>query len=539
MNERRTQKPAPGTAPDREAFVARIERFASTRGALVFLALVAVVANIFAFDARLNTNGDNAQYLVLGESILAGKGLTHINSPKEEPHTKYPFLYPLVLAGVLAVFPGGLVAAKLVSVAAGIGSVLLVFLLIRARGWPLVAFGAALVTALSPHILEFSRITLAEAPYLCLSLATLLALERALAARGENWRLLALVLAGIAASYFTKSVGLALALAAPAAFAFRRRFRAAIFLLVGFGALSFPWYMRNKEVGQENLYLDYFLMRDPYREDSGSINAEEFAKRVGTNVVKYERFFIPNGFVPQAFLMGRAATAADGILFVVPLAFTLAGIGFALRGGSIATELYVLTFVAMIHMWPDVWSGTRFFLPLIPLLFAYALFGVERTAAFVFRVRATRSRTARAFVLAAAALLIALNLTATVAERGARRGYTADWANFFAAAEWIRDNTPADAIVSSRSSYILYWKTHRRTVGYRFTEDKDELFDDLMASGARYVLIDNFFWTGTTGRYLLPALKEHQDRFRVLWSAENENPPTYVIELLREGEAAG
>jgi len=515
---------------------ARLDRFAAGRGALIALALVALAANIFAFDARLNTNGDNAQYLVLGESILAGKGLAHINSPKAEPHTKYPFLYPLILAGVLAIFPGGLIAAKIVSVAAGVGSVLLVFLLLRARGWPLIAFGAALATAVSPHVLEFSRITLAEIVYLCISLATLLVLERALASREERWPRLALVLAGIAACYFTKSVGLALALAAPAAFAFRRRFRAAIFLLVGFGALSFPWYLRNKAVGQENLYLDYFLMKDPYREGSGTITGEEFAERVAANVVKYERFFIPNGFVPQAFTGARGAPAFEGLLFAVPLLLTLAGIVFAMRGGAIATELYVLTFLAMIHMWPDVWSGTRFFLPLVPLFFAYALFGAERAAAALLPAAAKR-RSARTIVLAAASLLVLVNLAATVEARGARRGYTPDWTNFFAAAEWIRANTPADAIVASRSSYILYWKTHRKTVGYRFTENAEEVFKDLMDSGARYVLIDNFFWTGTTGRYLLPALQAHPDRFRIVWDAEN--PPTYVIELLRPGEAAG
>lgn len=536
MSERRANAKSGAAAPARGAMEARLERFAAGRGALLILAAVALAANAFAFDARLNTNGDNAQYLVLGESILAGKGLSHINSPKAEPHTKYPFLYPLVLAGVLAIFPGGLVAAKLVSVVAGVGSVLLVFVLLRARGWTLAALGAALATAVSPHVLEFSRITLAEIVYLFLSLATLIALERALSSPREHWPRLALLLAGIAACYFTKSVGLALAVAAPAAFLARRRFRAALFLLLGFGALSYPWYLRNKAVGQENLYLDYFLMRDPYREGSGTIDGAEFAKRVGANVVKYERFFIPNGFVPQAFTGLRGAPAAERFLFVVPLALTLAGIVLAMRRGAIATELYVLAFLAMIHMWPDVWSGTRFFLPLIPLFFGYALFGVERAGARLFRDQHVR-RGARAFALGAAALLVALNVAATLEERGARRGYSADWANFFAAAEWIRDNTPADAIVSSRSSYILYWKTHRKTVGYRFTENAEEVFDDLMNSGARYVLIDNFFWTGTTGRYLVPALQAHQDRFRIVWNAEN--PPTYVIELLREGEAAG
>jgi Dolichyl-phosphate-mannose-protein mannosyltransferase len=536
-----------------------IERFARGRGAIALLIAVAVCANAVAFDTRLNTNGDNAQYLILAESILAGKGLAHVNTPNAEPHTKYPFLYPLALAGVLAVLPGALVAAKLVSTLAGIGSVLLVFLLWRARGSPVVALGAALATAVSPHILEFSHITLAEVPYLFLSLATLFAIERALAAKEDRWPQLALVLLGIMASYYTKSVGLALAVAAPVAFALRRRFRAALILLIGFGALSFPWYLRNKEVGQENLYLDYFLMRDPYRENSGTITPPEFAKRIGVNVVKYERFFLPNGFVPQAFTGMPGAPAVEGLVFFVPLALAAVGIASAMRRGYVATELYVIVFLVMIHMWPDVWSGTRFFLPLLPLLFAYALAGAERIAARVAlrgatggaRAHADTSAkspadalphasppAARAAALLAAALLIAVSAIATVQERAGRRGYTPDWANFFAAAEWIRANTPPEAIVSSRSSYILYWKTHRKTVGYRFTEEPEAVWQDLMQSGARYVLVDTFFWTGTTGRYLVPALEAHRDRWRPVWES-TQQPPTFVLELLREGEAAG
>ena len=152
--------------------------------------------------------------------------------------------------------------------------------------------------------------------------------------------------------------------------------------------------------------------------------------------------------------------------------------------------------------------------------------------------RQTLSPAARTALLAVALLLIAVNTIATIQERASRRGYPPDWANFFAAAEWIRANTPPDSIVSSRSSYILYWKTHRKTVGYRFTEEPEAVWNDLMQSGARYVLVDAFFWTGTTGRYLVPALEAHRDRWRPVWQS-TQQPPTFVLELLREGEAAG
>lgn len=516
MSRRGGRAASPGT----------LERLGAGRGGVALVVAVALLANAAAFDPRLNTNGDNAQFLVLAESLLSGHGLAHVNSPGLEPHTKYPFLYPLLLAGVLALFPGGLIPAKLLSVALGVASCALLLVLFRRRANPALALAIALVAAVSPHLLEFSHITFSEIPYLFFSLLALLALERTFAARDPGRRLPVLALLAIMATYYVKSVALALALAAPIAAALRRRFRLAAFFLLGFALLSLPWYLRNKAVGQENLYLDYFLMKNPYREDTSRITPPEFVQRVATNVVEYERLYIPNGIVPAAFRGPRPAAGAESVLFLVPLALVAVGLVAALRAGRLVVEGYTLGFLAIIHVWPEVWSGTRFFLPILPLLIAYAILGVDRLGA---RVGGPRLGVGAA--LLAAALLAAANIAETARVVREERGYTPDWVNFFAAAEWIRSHTPPDAIIANRSSYILYWKTHRRTVGYPFTPDAERVFREVVESGARYVLVDNFFWTTSTPRYLVPALEAHRDRWRVVW-ASREGPPTYVLEML-------
>jgi len=499
-------------------------RAAIPRSALLFVALVALVANVFAFDARLNTNGDNAQFLVLAESIRSGHGLSHVNSPGNEPHTKYPFLYPLLLATVLTVFPGGLVPAKMLSVLFGVASIPLLVILMARRVSPRLAVAIGLAAAVSPHLLEFSHITLSEIPFLFFSLVALLLLERIVESPSPGRARPVLALLAIMATYYVKSIGLALALAAPLACATRRRFRLALFFLAGFVVLSFPWYLRNKAVGQGNLYLDYFLMKNPYEEGSGRVTARDLLARVGENAVRYERYFIPNGIVPPAFRFGPAP-ARDALLFLAPLALVAIGIVAALRAGFVVVEIYTILSLAIIHAWPEVWSSTRFFLALIPLFLAYAVFGVERIAR-----RFAPGRAGEAAALAVAGLLVVGNVAATARDVRERGGYTADWANFFAAADWIRGNTPPGAIVSSRSGYILYWKTHRKSVGYPFSPDAERVFAGLVESGARYVLVDSFFWTGTTGRYLVPALEAHRDRWRAVWSAKD--PPTYVLEML-------
>jgi 4-amino-4-deoxy-L-arabinose transferase-like glycosyltransferase len=503
---------------------------------MLLLAAVAALATAVTFDARLNTNGDNAQFLVLGESILQGRGLAHVNAPDNAPHTKYPPLYPLLLAGVLALFPEGLLPAKLLSAALGVACAPLLYVLARRRLGDRLALGAALAAAVSPHILEFSHITLSEIPYLFFSLAALLLVERTIDAPRATRRDALLALLAIAATYYVKSVGLALAIAAPIAAARRRRFRLALLFAAGFGALSAPWYLRNRSVGQENLYLDYFLMKNPYEEGSPKITGREFVDRIRANVVRYEGSVIPNAVVPVAFAGTGQPPAWERVLFLAPVALAAIGVGAALGAGFLVAEIYAILFLAFIHAWPEVWSSTRFLLPLIPLLLLYVVLAVRRIAAWgAPRAGRGTAQGARAWApLACVGLLVALSGIASARNAARPRADTPDWRNFFAAAAWIRVNTPEDAIVCSRSAYILYWTTRRKAVGYPFSPDPERVFREVAASGARYILVDSFYWTGTTGRYLVPALEAHRDRWRVVWSVPNaspQNPATYVLEL--------
>ena len=479
-----------------------------------------------AFDPQLNTNGDNAQFLILGESILQGKGLSHINTPNDDPHTKYPFFYPLVVAGVLAVFPEGLVAVKLVNVVMGVAAAGMALALFRRRGHPILGLLVALVVAVSPHVLEFCRIALAEIPYLCLTLATLLLLEKAIDGDRPGWRLVTLCLLGIMAGYYTKSVGVALAVAAPLAFALRRHYRVALFLLVGFAMLSFPWYLRNKSVGQGNLYLDYFLMRNPYLEGSGQITGGEFLQRIGKNAVRYERYLIPNAVLPVGFEYGaRGAPGIERVAFVLPTLLIIVGLVSALRRRRFLMEIYTVLYLGVVHVWPDVWSSTRFLVPILPMLIGYFALGVAECVRWGFSEDAGR-KIAVAVLLAVAVA----NLWATVGRLPLKGRVSRDWANFYRAADWIRQNTPPDAIVASRKSYILYWKTHRKTVGYRFNNDPAAVYRGLVEDRAQYILVDSFYWTSTTAKYLVPTLVEHQSEFPIRWNTDD--PPTFVVENL-------
>ena len=51
---------------------------------------------------------------------------------------------------------------------------------------------------------------------------------------------------------------------------------------------------------------------------------------------------------------------------------------------------------------------------------------------------------------------------------------------------------------------------------------------------ADYIIIDSFFWTGTTGRYLVPALRDKLDWFKVAYVTDK--PQTFVLEVSEEAK---
>ena len=104
-----------------------------------------------------------------------------------------------------------------------------------------------------------------------------------------------------------------------------------------------------------------------------------------------------------------------------------------------------------------------------------------------------------------------------------------DWINFYSCADWIRLHTPPDAVVVSRKAELAYLRCGRKGMNYPYSHDPEKVISEITKNHASYILYDGFFWTGTTQRYLYPALIRHPEMFRIVYALRN--PDTYVLEL--------
>ena len=126
---------------------------------------------------------DDAIYVITAKALAQGKGYRLIDLPNSPLQTKYPILYPALLAIIWKIwpsFPQNLIAMQGLSLLAGAGTVALSYLFLVRFGYASrgVALIAAMFCATSVFFLYFSTLTLSETPYALISILALWAIER-------------------------------------------------------------------------------------------------------------------------------------------------------------------------------------------------------------------------------------------------------------------------------------------------------------------------------------------------------------------------
>ncbi|MDT8341227.1 MAG: glycosyltransferase family 39 protein [Longimicrobiales bacterium] len=524
-----------------------------TRRSWLLLAILLLLEGVLVAGVFLpspHSGGDNAGYVALAQALAGGEGYTEVWDPARPPHTKYPPVFPLLLAFALAAGAAGWASLKAVPVVAALAAVAGVFLWARRRLGEGAGFAVALLTGLSPSLLYHAHWLLSDVPFLAFTALALWQLEAFTreaderdAPGGRPGRAaLALSVVLVALAAFTRTAGLPLAVAAVGACAWRRRrWREAAALGVGVGVPALLWALRGRVAGPgEGRYGSEFFLRDPYQPDLGAAGVADFAVRVGENLTGYGLRFLPET------LLGSASPALVGLLLAV-LALALAGWVRALRRSPGAAELFVPLYAGLIVLWPAVWSGDRFALPLVPLLLVY---GAEAAHALLERRRVGAGP--RRALLAGAALLVALPALGdwVRARDGAARcrgalAVAGPWAcgglalvDFAAAARWAGEHLPPGSAALVRKPRIWYAESGVPARTYPFSEASGALVAEARRAGAEYVVLD--YLGGQGARFVGAALAEAPEAFCEVarFGGAGDVPATRILRLLPPGETS-
>ena len=485
-----------------------VRRPPATRAYLLVTAilLLHLILALLTFDPTPHTGGDNAGYITLARSLLEHRAYIDLYDPATPPHTQYPPVFPAVLAVALAAGITPWVGLKLLIVAFSLGAVGFTFLWLRRRGWPGAAPWVALIVAVSPGVLEQSHWVLSDVPFWAFTMAALWAFERL---RPDDWGRFAVAAAATTLAYFTRSAGLPLVLAGLAWLALRRHWRQlALFTLV-IGPLAALWWLHARGVGGVG-YVEQFLMVNPYAPELGRIGPREFIERVIENDQRYIGVHLP------ALLLGLKGRVLIAFSSAV-LLLAAVGWGARLRRPGVP-ELFLPLYVGLLLSWPHVWSGTRFLLPVLPLILAYAGIGVCRVCnRLAPRLTRFAGPVGALLLLVAAtpglhaAVVMGVECTTRYLEGVRYPCVGSDWRDYFELAEWSNRTLPEGAVVLSRKPRLFYLLSGHRGRVYPFSEDPDTFFAAARDVGARYVVMD--FLDGLSMRYLLPALVQRHASF--------------------------
>ena len=479
------------------------------RTLLVLVAVAALVVVWTSFNPTPHAGGDNSGYVALAHGLLTGQGYTDVFDPARLPHTKYPHVFPAFLAVLMALGARTWAALKLSAAIPTVLTAALTFLWAKRRLTSIESFAVALLVVVSAGFVYYSQWILSDPLFVAFTMLALWAFDVADEEDSRaGWVVLGVLATGLA--FFTRSAGLPLVVAALGWLALRRRWLALGASAVALGVPMGLWALRGRGEGVAQ-YGTEFWMVDPYQPALGTIGPLGLLPRVLENLQAYVLQHGPAGVIGA----GRPGVA---LLGVVLTGAALGGWLVTVRRRFGVADLFVPLYVGLLLLWPAVWGGDRFALPLYPLLFLYA--GVA-----LHFLRIWLPPFAGGGVAAVAFLVVFLPAAGTWLDgaEGRRRCETVarrsgPWAcygpnigYFVDAATWSATGLPPGAAVFTRKPRHFYLMSGHPSRTFPFVGEAAEHLALADALGVRYVLLDQ--WDGLAAAYVGGAVRERPGAF--------------------------
>ena len=279
------------------------------------------------------------------------------------------------------------------------------------------------------------------------------------------------------------------------------------------------------------------MMRDIYQPELGFLGFSGLVQRLFANVKIYFLVVLPRMLFPSIDdweLSGVCLIIM--LLTVIPATTTLIA---RLIKSPKGYDWFVLAFMGMAMVWPEVSSDIRFMLPLLPFLLLYMVQAYQYLFSIIFKKNGLWLAVAVLIVLAAANVSADWNKiddNLSVLKNYSQdkySGYDPAWRSFFTAAEWIKTSTPENSIVVSRKPSLFYLSAQRKAFCYPFTSKQDSLLKAI--EHADYVMVEPV--SGTGQKYLIPAIQPLLDKkYKIIYA--QGDPPTYVLQKIKESSNA-
>ena len=512
-------KPAPANTP---AFYSRyLTKFAP----LLALLIVYLIAYSYCYDEKLYVGGDNVTYYYLGKALALGKGYVDIKSPQLEIHNIYPPGYPFILSLFMRLGISSMESARYLNGLFGFMCVGLLYLIsARVTTSRTLGMTVAVFLALNGPFIGSSMVTMSEVPSLLFVMIAMYLMvteetRRPLPGDYRFWLLLICVIA----AYYIRTSAIMLLPAVLIYYAARKRWTHIAGIITGFVLAIIPWIVRTTRLGG-NPYIQQFKSKNPYATELGAATMRDYLARIELNAVRYVSSELPSALLRDIFPdldQEQKAPVAFWIGGIIILALVIYGIICMIRKQP-AMVVYLVCSGALILVWPAVWFGSRFLVPLIPFIIFMLLYSVSTITA---RMLAKFQIGWNPLLLCFGCIFMLASLRRLHAE--AKDDYPVCYQSYFDAAAWTGQNLSKKSVVVCRKPELFYYfSSEQKSVLYPFEPDANKMIAWFRKMHVTHVVVDQLGFT-STGRYLLPAIQTVPAKFKMVY--QSGNPATYIF----------
>ena len=444
---------------------------------LVLLLMSFAAAGLLRLN-DLSLYTDSTRYVIWAESLGRGLGWVDETQPEPEAYVVNAPFYPVLLLPSQWTASTSLAAAKVLTLAFGLGALALLFFWMRRLFTPATALALTGLVAATPLTLVMFTEALSEAPFFLLMFLVLLLRERTLnreLTRAET----ALTVAAMALLPLLREISIALVAAFLLDAVVRKQYRIATLVAISVLTTVGLWTLRNMVwvgVPESSQSTNVQFIFEHFVTPASAPLWQEWVERVIINIRSYR--YELTGMVLVPFPLNLIREPSSLFMFVVDalnavkswvgIVFVpLIGIGLWVdirRSSSGALRAFFLIFYAAIILLYPL-QDIRFFLPALPFLILLIARGLETAVAPL--------KSGRVVVLATLAVILAgLNLISVVellrsnlryrsALSEHRSGKTPFQASGYYATPWelageaLTAATPADAVVASAAKEIV------------------------------------------------------------------------------------
>jgi hypothetical protein len=401
---------------------------------------------------------DDGIYLVNALSLASGHGFRTISLPDELFQTKYPFLYPAILAVLWKLFPSfpsNLFVFKLMSVCAtGFWAYASYRLALRETNNPMLARWIAVLLLTFPWVVFLSASAMPEALFALAATASLLMFHKDESGLSGGRLIVGAALAS--AAFLLRSAGSALILSWLIVLLWKKRWRHAAVFAVTTAALTAPWLVWQAMHPATQDFVGGYYTKLNYQHLLGSAAANPI------HMVLVLATICPLGGI-QFGLASALLNLVAGLLCLAGLVRCLID-----RKLTLPAVWFAVNF-AMVLWW--MFSPPRFQVPLYAVSLIL-LINVARNA-----------RASVVLILAVCAMVnagVLFRLRQVTVQEGspiwALTPPPDNWSRTMQAMTWLRDNTPSDSVVAANCDPAVFLYTGRKAIRFFTVEDYRLLF---------------------------------------------------------------